>query len=108
MTPASVLDAEPVLYKGLGMTAIVQTVIASLAAWTLPGIVIAGIIADGVAVLMTFLVTVIIGTFLTVIVAAHAVRRIQRGRPYNWLNRRIAALVSAYHPFVVTGGRWWL
>lgn len=90
LTPAAPLDIEPPLYKGLGMTSLGQAALGSAAAWIIPASAASFLLADGYAVVMTFISIMLVATLLSVVVAAHAVRRLQRDRPKNWIRRRIA------------------
>ena len=88
--PATPLDLEPAIYKGLGATALLRTLIAAVTVWLVPSIVAAVVLADGFACLMAFMFCELALTVLTIVTAAGSVRNLQRGRPYNWINRRLA------------------
>ena len=88
-SPAAPLDAEPALYRGLGVTALVRLLAGSAAVWLLPAALLATLIADGIGILMVLLTILVITTALSTLTAATAYRRLERNRPFNWVNRAL-------------------
>ena len=95
LSPAAPLDAEPALYRGLGVTALVRLMAVSAAAWLVPSALVATLVADGIAVLMVMLSMLVIATAITTFAAASAWRRLERNRPYNWINRSLISRIPS-------------
>ena len=104
--PAAALDEEPVLYRGLGMTALIKTLVASFLLWLLPAAIFSMTAADGHAATMMFISVLLVATVLTTAVAAQFVRRLKRGRPKNWLNRELASRLHSARMELVTQRHW--
>ena len=104
--PAAPLDEEPVLYRGLGMTALIRTLVASCLLWILPAAIVSMIALDGHAATMLFISVLIIATVLTTAAAAQFVRRLRRGRPKNWFNRELASRLKSARMELVTQRHW--
>lgn len=88
-SPAAPLDAEPALYRGLGVTALVRLLAGSAAVWSFPSAIAAIVLADGIGILMVLLTILIITTALSTLTAATLYRRLERNRPFNWVNRAL-------------------
>ncbi len=104
--PAAPLDEEPVLYRGLGMTALIKTLIVSCLLWLLPSAIVSMALADGQAAAMMFISALLLGTVLTTAVSAQFVRRLKRGRPKNWLNRELAGRLKSARMELITQRHW--
>ncbi len=105
LSPAAPLDIEPPVYKGLGMTSLGQVALGSAMIWITPALAVSFLLADGYAVVMTFISIMLVATLLSVVLAAHGVRRLQRDRPKNWIRRRIATLLKL-RVDLVTNQHW--
>ncbi len=90
LSPAAPLDAEPALFRGLGVTALVRLLAGAAAAWFLPATVLATLVADGIGILMVLLTTLVVLTAITTFITATVYRRIERNRPFNWVNRALS------------------
>lgn len=104
--PAAPLDEEPALYRGLGMTALLRTLIGALVVWLIPAAVAAGILGDGQAAVMLFISFVLVVTSLTTVIVARVARRFKRGRPKNWVNRALASKLKLTRINLVTQHYW--
>ena len=106
---ATPLDAEPALYRGLGVTALTRLLAAAAAIWTIPSILTATLIADGIGVLMVILAILVVLSAATTLCAANVYRRIERQRPYNWVNRAFAShLPNSFAANLVRHNDLWL
>ena len=93
--PAAPLDLEPPLYRGLGATTLLRTLIASALVWFIPAVIAGTTLADGFAAFLCFTIVLLCGGGLTTFVTASAVRKLQRGRPHNWINRALVSRLPA-------------
>ena len=87
LQPAAPLDSPPVLYRGLDAVELAQLLCCAAAAWFLPSAVIGASLFDGFQAFSFFMIILALSTACTMFMTATAVRRLRRGRPYNWLNR---------------------
>ena len=104
--PAAPLDAEPVIYRGLGITALTRVLILSGIVLFIPALLISAVFMDGFGSVMMFITIMMPGSVVNTMLTAGIVRRVQQGRPKNWINRSLASRLPTPPPDLVRHHYW--
>ena len=104
--PAAPLDAEPVIYRGLGITALTRVLVIVALVLFIPALLFSVVILDGLGSVMLFITIMMPGSAVCTMTAAAVVRRVQQGRPKNWINRSIASRLPVPPPDLVRHHHW--
>ena len=92
--PAAALDAPPSLYRGLDFVELLQLLCLSASLWLIPSALAGAVLFDGFQALSASLIALTVLTVCTMFLTASMVRRLRRGRPYNWTNRKLISQFS--------------
>ena len=104
--PAAPLDAEPVIYRGLGITALTRVLVLAVLVLFLPALLASVVFMDGFGSVMMFITIMLPGSVVGTMLTAGFVRRVQQGRPKNWINRYLASRLPAPPPDLVRQHYW--
>ena len=104
--PAAPLDAEPVIYRGLGITALTRVLVLAAVALFLPALLASVMFMDGFGSVMMFITIMLPGSVVGTMLTAGFVRRVQQGRPKNWINRSLVSRLPAPPPDLVRQHYW--
>ena len=104
--PAAPLDAEPVIYRGLGITALIRVLVLAALVLLIPTLLASVVFMDGFGSVMMFISIMMPGSVVGTMLTAGIVRRIQQGRPKNWINRSLASHLPLPPPDLVRHHHW--
>ncbi len=104
--PAAPLDAEPVIYRGLGITALIRVLVLAVLVLLIPTLLASVMFTDGFGSVMMFITILLPGSVVGTMLTAGIVRRIQQGRPKNWINRSLASRLPAPPPDLIQHHYW--
>ena len=104
--PAAPLDAEPVIYRGLGITALTRVLVLAVLVLFIPALLASVVFMDGFGSVMMFITIMMPGSVVGTMLTAGVVRRVQQGRPKNWINRSLASRLPAPPPDLVRHHYW--
>ena len=104
--PAAPLDAEPVIYRGLGITALTRVLVVAALVLFIPALLASVVFMDGLGSVMMFITIMMPGSVVGTMLTAGIVRRIQQGRPKNWINRSLVNRLPISPPDLVRHHYW--
>ena len=105
--PAAPLDAPPSIYRGLDAIELLQLLCLSAGLWLIPSALAGAVLFDGFQALSAGLIALTLCTLSTMFILATIIRRLRRGKPYNWANRHWISQVPWSNPQLVRHRRGW-